>query len=452
MAGKIMAVPVTVQTAYGQCGGNGWTGVTTCVSGYYCTSWNDWYSQCVPGAALSVSSAAAVFKPTTSVVKTSTAVKASAAVKTSTATIKTPATGIKATSTTAAAKTSSAVAVVNASSTKAAVTSTASASSSGKVKYGGINIAGFDFGCGTDGTCNTGGIVNPGTTGVNQIKHFITDDGLNAFRLPVGWQYLVNNNLGGTLDATNWNNYDALVQGCLSSGAALCIVDIHNYARWNGAIIGQGGPTNAQFSSLWTQIATKYGSNTKIAFGLMNEPHDVDIATWATTVQAVVTAVRAIAPDNIILLPGNNYAAAGAFISNGSGAALLKVTNPDGSTTNLIFDVHAYLDSDNSGTHTSCATNNIDNAFAPLATWLRSNNRQAFLSETGGGPNDSSCITRLCEELAFLNTNSDVFAGFTGWAAGMFDTSYTLSMTPNGSGSSYTDQPLVKQCVVANFA
>jgi len=104
------------------------------------------------------------------------------------------------------------------------------------------------------------------------MKHFVTDDGLNAFRLPVGWQYLVNNKLGGTLDAGNLAKYDNLVQGCLSSGAAMCIIDIHNYARWNGQIIGQGGPTNTQFASLWSQLATKYASNSKVAFGIMNEP------------------------------------------------------------------------------------------------------------------------------------------------------------------------------------
>ena len=106
------------------------------------------------------------------------------------------------------------------------------------------------------------------------MKHFVTDDGLNAFRLPVGWQYLVNNQLGGTLNSANFATYDNLVQGCLSAGAAMCIIDIHNYARWNGQIIGQssGGPTNADLASLWKQIATKYKSNSRIAFGIMNEP------------------------------------------------------------------------------------------------------------------------------------------------------------------------------------
>ncbi|KAF9047563.1 carbohydrate deacetylase, partial [Panaeolus papilionaceus] len=34
----------------GQCGGQGWSGPTTCVSGYTCTYSNPYYSQCVPGS------------------------------------------------------------------------------------------------------------------------------------------------------------------------------------------------------------------------------------------------------------------------------------------------------------------------------------------------------------------------------------------------------------------
>jgi endoglucanase len=51
------------------------------------------------------------------------------------------------------------------------------------------------------------------------------------------------------LDATNFMKYDMLVQACLATGAK-CIIDIHNYARFNDQIIGQGGPTNEQFADL----------------------------------------------------------------------------------------------------------------------------------------------------------------------------------------------------------
>lgn len=162
----------------------------------------------------------------------------------------------------------------------------------------GVNVAGFDFGCLTDGSQNISKAYPPvkalgGPDGAAQMQHFVKNDNMNIFRLPVGWQYLLNNKLGGTLDSGNFAKYDQLVQACLATGAS-CIVDVHNYARWNGQIIGQGsGPTNDQFVDLWTQLATKYKNSNNIIFGVMNEPHDVDINKWAATVQLVVSAIRA---------------------------------------------------------------------------------------------------------------------------------------------------------------
>jgi hypothetical protein len=160
------------------------------------------------------------------------------------------------------------------------------------------------------GTCSLTGSNKPydivsGANAVGQMNHFVKDDSLNAFRLPVGWQFLVNGQLGGQLNSNNAGQYDRLVQGCLNSGASLCILDIHNYARWNGAIVGQGGPSNAQLADVWRQLASKYGRQSKIAFGVMNEPHDIpDINKWAGTVQEVGTQCQ----DTkwVCLLPRNS--------------------------------------------------------------------------------------------------------------------------------------------------
>ncbi|KAI5117037.1 hypothetical protein M0805_004744 [Coniferiporia weirii] len=72
----ISAIPlVSAQSAlYGQCGGIGWTGATTCVSGSVCTVLNSYYSQCLPGSASTSSSASSSSHSTTSTVTpTSTA-------------------------------------------------------------------------------------------------------------------------------------------------------------------------------------------------------------------------------------------------------------------------------------------------------------------------------------------------------------------------------------------
>ncbi|KAI5200159.1 family 10 xylanase [Aureobasidium subglaciale] len=63
--------------AYGQCGGQDFTGSSTCVAGYHCVEYNAWYSQCIPGSG----SAPAAVQTTSAVTKASvpTNNKASAA-------------------------------------------------------------------------------------------------------------------------------------------------------------------------------------------------------------------------------------------------------------------------------------------------------------------------------------------------------------------------------------
>lgn len=198
----------------------------------------------------------------------------------------------------------------------------------------------------------------------------------------------MNSQLGGDLDVSNLSKYDQLVQSCLNTGA-YCMIDIHNFARWDGRIIGQGGPTDEQFASFWRQLAGKYATDDRIIFELMNEPHDLDVGIWAQTCQKVVTAIReAGATSQMILLPGTNFDSAATLVSSGSADTLLAIRNPDGSMDNLLLDIHKYLDEDNSGTHAACTTNNID-AFTAVAQYLRSKGRKGFISETGASSDAS---------------------------------------------------------------
>ncbi|PVH69480.1 glycoside hydrolase family 43 protein [Cadophora sp. DSE1049] len=74
----IAALPaVSAQAAiYGQCGGTGWTGATTCVSGSCCTFSNAWYSQCLPCTGGGASSASLTTKSVASTLATSTSTEA----------------------------------------------------------------------------------------------------------------------------------------------------------------------------------------------------------------------------------------------------------------------------------------------------------------------------------------------------------------------------------------
>ncbi|KAI1496905.1 endoglucanase 2 [Biscogniauxia marginata] len=319
-----------------------------------------------------------------------------------------------------------------------------------KVQFLGVAIAGGDFGCQIDGSCPTGSVQLPLNDGPSQMQHFVENDSINLLRLPTSWQFLVNNQLGGDLDASKLAQYDQLMQACLATGA-YCMIDMHNFARWDGQIIGQGGPTDEQFANLWGQLATKYAAKEKVVFELMNEPHDLDIGVWAQTCQAAVTAIRqAGAAEQMILLPGSNFDSAATLVSGGSAEALMAVTNPDGSTDGLLLDIHKYLDEDNSGTHAECITDNID-AFTAVAQFLRENGRQGLVSETGAS-SDASCFTAFCAQNTFINENADVFVGLVGWAAGSFDTSYILSLTPSKQqGGGFVDNQLMTQCLLGTW-
>ncbi|EED79362.1 candidate extracellular endoglucanase from glycoside hydrolase family GH5 [Postia placenta Mad-698-R] len=304
-------------------------------------------------------------------------------------------------------------------------------------RLGGVNTAGWDFSVDTSGDFSGTGDAPP----VSQYTHF-SGEGANLYRIPFAWQ-LMTPTLGGTINSSFFEEYDTTVQAALSSNSDVyVIVDLHNYARWNGDIIGQGGPTNAQFASIWTQLADEYGSNDRIIFGIMNEPHDLNVTEWVASVQYVVNAVRSAGSTNYLLLPGSNYSSAQTFPTE-AGPYLVDVTDPLGGTDKLLFDVHKYLDSDNSGTHSTCVTNNTE-VLETLVSFLQENgNRQAILSETGGGET-SSCYTYLAEELAYVQSAYPNLVGFSVWAAGAFDTSYVLSVTPYSNG---TDETLWTEAV-----
>jgi mannan endo-1,4-beta-mannosidase len=84
--------------AYGQCGGQGYTGSSVCASGFHCEKGNEYYSQCVPGAAFSVSTT----------IKTSTT-KASVTLSSTTVVTKPPVTTSKTISTSKGVTTTAAV-------------------------------------------------------------------------------------------------------------------------------------------------------------------------------------------------------------------------------------------------------------------------------------------------------------------------------------------------------
>lgn len=154
-------------------------------------------------------------------------------------------------------------------------------------------------------------------------------------------------------------------------------------------------------------------------------------------------------------------------MSSGSADALAAVADGGGSSDKLIFEVHKYLDGDNSGKSPECVSNQID-AFQDLTQWLTQKNRKAILAEVGGGPNAASCVRGtyskagcieillkilspdVCALINYLNQNSAVYLGYAGWGAGSFDQSYELSLSPPPPEAN-KDGELMRQCFAGLF-
>lgn len=254
----------------------------------------------------------------------------------------------------------------------------------------------------------------------------------------------------GTLDSTNAGQYDLFMQACLATGA-YCMIDVHNFARFNGGVVGQGGPPDEMFVAMWVALAEKYADDSRVIFEITNEPHDLDLDLWVQTCQKVVTGIRnAGALTQMILLPGVNFDSASTIVTTGGADALLKITNPDGSIDGLHLDIHKYLDNRNSGLTGECSTNNIGN-FSMVADYLRQKNRKGLISETGAS-SSPACMIDFCAQNEYINAQGDVFLGYVAWAAGQFDTTYILSLTPTlQPDGSYTDNQLFSQCVLAPY-
>jgi endoglucanase len=86
-------------------------------------------------------------------------------------------------------------------------------------------------------------------------------------------------------------------------------LDVHNYARYNGNIIGAQGSsvTVTAFQDLWTRLANVFKNNSRVFFGLMNEPHSMSTNLWLSDANAAIQAIRATGSTNTIVVSGNGW-------------------------------------------------------------------------------------------------------------------------------------------------
>jgi endoglucanase len=234
---------------------------------------------------------------------------------------------------------------------------------------------------------------------------------------------------GASFDAAELSRLQTTVSHLTAKGASV-ILDPHNYARYGGALIGSAIP-NSDFADFWSRLAALFKSDSKVLFGLMNEPHDMPTEQWVGAANAAIAAIRATGARNLILVPGNAWTGAHSWSQNSYGTSnAVAMLNIDDPANNYAYEVHQYLDSDSSGTSATCVSATIGSERVQgFTTWLKSHGKKGFLGEFGAGSN-TTCLSAIDDLLNHLAANTDVWLGFTYWAAGPWWGSYFMSLEP----------------------
>ncbi|KAF8324124.1 glycoside hydrolase [Clavulina sp. PMI_390] len=354
---------------YGQCGGIGYTGSTTCDSGLVCEVINPYYFQCL----------------------------------TYTAGVTTTGAGTGAATTSTATKTSTA--------TSASSSSTGLTCSGTKTKFSYFGVS---------ESCAEWGTAIPGTLGVDYTwpspssVDFFVAKGMTSFRIPFMIERLapLATGLTGAFDATYLSGLTTIVNYITTTKGGYAIIDPHNYMRYNNVII----TSTSDFQTFWKNLATQFKSNTKVIFDVMNEPNGIDATTVAALNQAAINGIRAAgATSQLILVEGTQWTGAWTWTSSGNAAAFTSLTDPN---NNFAFEMHQYLDSDGSGSDPSCVSTTIGSErLADATAWLKQYNFKGFIGEVGTG-NSTTCIDAVFDMLCYMQEQGGTWIGALWWAAG----------------------------------
>lgn len=306
--------------------------------------------------------------------------------------------------------------------------------------YTGVNLSGAEF-----------GTKLPGQFGVDytyptnaEVDYFI-GKGMNTFRVPFRWERL-QRTIDGPLDATELSRLNRLVDYATNRGSQV-ILDPHNFARYDGSdtdpakgLIGTEIP-NGSFANLWSQLATEFRDNRRVIFNLVNEPHTMPTEQWVSAANGAIDAIRATGATNLVLVPGNAWTGAWTWSDNWYGTpnavAMLQFRDP---LENFAFDVHQYLDADGSGTSPEVGSvTRPTERLSGFTDWLRQNNQRAFLGEWAvarqmiGAQANQIGDEAMLNLLQHLETNADVWLGWTWWSAGPWWGDYMYSLEPTNN-------------------
>ncbi|WP_158973982.1 cellulase family glycosylhydrolase, partial [Pseudomonas sp. BAV 4579] len=242
--------------------------------------------------------------------------------------------------------------------------------------------------------------------------------GVKLVRFPILWERL-QSSMGANLDPTYAGLIDRTLGYAQKYGVKV-ILDLHNYARYQGKVIGAGEIPYEAFQNLMTRVAQRWGTHAALyGYDIMNEPHDA-VSNWPTAAQYGINGVRAVDSTHPIFVEGNGWADTTRWPQWND--TLLKLNDP---ANNLIFMAQAFFD-------TSLNVATLSPSYGverlkPFVSWLKANNKRGFIGGFGVPDTDARWLPILDGMLAYLKQNC---IPATYWAAGPGWGTYNQAVEP----------------------
>lgn len=206
------------------------------------------------------------------------------------------------------------------------------------------------------------------------------------------------------------------------------MLDVHNYGRYYGKVIGTDDVPISAYQNLMERIAKRWGSHPAVySYDLMNEPHGAANKYWPQVAQAGINGVRKFDSKNDIYVEGAEYSSALRWPKLNDN--LLDLKDP---ADKLIYSAHMYIDPDASGLYKTALAADLDpqigvKRLEPFVNWLIEHNKKGHIGEFGVPAEDESGLKALDQTLAYLQKHCIPFAY---WAAGPSWGKNKLSVEP----------------------
>lgn len=282
------------------------------------------------------------------------------------------------------------------------------------------------------------------TPGYASFLQYFRGWGMTTVRLPFKWEYL-QPDLSQPFNEEEFTQLKTTVFWLRKYNAKV-LIDMHNYARYGGNIIGSADEesgeipvTHEDYADAWRRLAETFKAYPEVMFGIMNEPRQMSTAQWVVSANAAIAAIRETGAKNLIFVNGNGWSGAHSWnqywtddnpdvdakLTNAE--AMLQIVDPLGDDY-TIFEAHQYLNEISSDWgECTCSPNEERNGCTAetvgsyrmqnFTDWLRTNNKKGFLGEFGVN-DDATCIAALDDHLKHIEDNDDVYVGWAWWAAG----------------------------------